>query len=119
VSTLDVDYGTMRSWLAEVRYKPGWEFEVFAVPGQPWHDPPPYLRCTIATIDSATGEPATIVHTMPMRLRPGDGRDAFHREVLWAVVDVETHEAMEFFALPEGRLIDPHPEPTVALYHLP
>lgn len=89
--------------LSKLVYKPGWSFTLTS--GYPW-DPQPnpdgfrlgLLSIQVQTTDSFTGEPVILEHnfTMPDMDLP---REAWERMILDHIIDVEIHEAMEFFTV--------------------
>lgn len=109
----------LKEWLAEITYRPGWEFQIQDFSGSAFitngngfagrDGPGVYLLIHATTQDSNHYSTLHLVHTMI--IYPGEytERDAFLSAVLRRIVMVETHEAMEFFKVSGVRHRNPHP----------
>ena len=104
---------------SRLQYKPGWVIEVasnYPLTAGPGTE----AICLIhaETLDSNTGEPFYLDHSMPLHCFDLNDEREVLRAILRCVVAVETHEAMEFLCFDGERVTDPHAEGTV-LYHVP
>lgn len=108
-----------KTWLEEVTYKPGWSFELLYGYGSSNSNGLPLyngmnLVIRAAVSESNTGDPILIVHTFP--INEVQTRDEFLAQVLYCVIKVETHEAMEYLKAGGVRVKNPHPFVGQVLY---
>ena len=77
-----------------------------------------YLLITAAVPDSAdpTGPPRLFTHTFLLDCHETHDRETFLAAVLRCVVQLETHEAMEYLKASGERVKNPHPTPGTVLY---
>jgi len=120
----------LKDWLKECAYKPGWTFELLynARMGDPTVDDPYapvypgwHLVIQSYTLNSVDPTKATsILFCLPFDElnvhQTHITKDVFHMGVLRRCLDVEHHEAMEFFRVNGVRLRNPHPVGKGALY---
>jgi len=90
--------------LDRITYRPGWTFSIYTDVHQG-----PTLRI-IATVQDGYHPDNTI--DLGINSRIPDiitTPDLFHRWLLWRVLEVESHEAREFFRIDGDLLRNPHP----------
>lgn len=99
-TTLSLDLGNVSRVIERVRYKPGWRLSIHAQ-ALSHHS----LRIELDTIDSATGKAFVLAHLFP--IPPGAdygwAEDAIEDWIFERIIDVERHEAGEFFRVDELR----------------
>ena len=94
----------VKELIKELTYKEGWKFEV--VP--PFYDyGHELLKVTVTTVDPKTKHPVDVTHRRPIppTIWPAD---FWSRWLLDQIIDIETHEACEFFKLGDRRPFYPH-----------
>jgi len=134
-----VSYTDLQQAVAALRYKTGWSFQLRAgatssagicgrgnlapppttgtgmmpllVPGEPLS-----LLICVETPDSSTGYQILVEHTFGVPYPEPACRVPWHRWLLDRILDVERHEAMEFFSIGADRPFYPEHGPGADLY---
>lgn len=110
---LDIYPMVLQSVIDVVKYKPGWSFNVMGFAGSARG-----LNVRIETINSITGEQAILGHqfSIPRNAHLWT-REQCEEWVLRRILDVETHEACEFFRIEDQRPYFPgHGPEATSLY---
>lgn len=106
---IQLDIDSVRSFLRSVTYKDGWEFEVY---GNPFDGMYIQIRATVPNAYYIKGGESP--ETVQLRINSPIPTVALesHRHlgdwILWRIIRVETHEAMEFFKVGGYMIYDPH-----------
>lgn len=106
-------YDELAGLLAGFRFRPGWTFELITYGAETM------LAISCETIETHAVRPGLVGHKIPVPPRQ-ESRAWWRRWLLDRIIDVETHEACEWFReVVEGvevRPFDPHHDPMQPAY---
>lgn len=88
--------------VARMSYRPGWELSVFI---DPWEGP---VFRVVAEIDNAYRPGETVELRINSRIPPCRDEDALIEWIMWRLLQIESHEAREFYRLDNAMIYDPH-----------
>ena len=95
-------YEQLADCIAQVQYKPDWTISVF---NDPYEGPCLYLTADVVDgYDHTKTVPLRIRSNIPHCTTPGD----FYRWLQWRLIQVEIHEAREYFHVDGEPWSDPH-----------
>jgi hypothetical protein len=130
------DLTPLRDMIAVLRYRPGWRFSLrtgstwgaggatagdhvpsaSAGPVLCWPGEPCWLVIDARVADSGTGELVLVQHMFSVPVRPGLPAAYWRRWLLDRILDVERHEACEYFTLDGARPFYPEHGPGADFY---
>lgn len=106
---MQLDIDSVKTFLEGVTYKKGWEFEVYDNPFDGI-----YIQIRTEVPNAYYVEGGDSPKTVPLRINspvPTVALESYRHLgdwLLWRIIRVETHEAMEFFKVDGYMLYDPH-----------
>lgn len=109
-------YDPVGAVVRSVRYKPGWKFGILGYGGTAIGTR--MLTITVETIEPLTWEQAIITHQLPIPAALGPDQREIEDWIFAQIVNVERHEAAEFYTVGEVRPFLPDHGPGADVYDI-